>query len=100
MATISGIASSGMRAAQQRLDSSAHNIANLQTAEFRRQTTNQQTEPAQGGVRASNAPAKTPGNALETDMVGQIAATYDFAANLQAFKRQDQMLGALLDEKA
>lgn len=37
------------------------------------------------------------GHALETDLVGQLAAKSHFLANLAVFKTNDRMMGALLD---
>ena len=51
-ATATGL--SGMRAAQRNLDTSAHNVANLQTPGFRRQAVEQTAQPnhtAEAGVR-------------------------------------------------
>ena len=70
MASLSSIGSSGLQAAQLRLDASANNVAN----------------------------ADTP--ALEQEAVEQMSAAYDFKASLQTIKTQDQMLGSLLDVKA
>ena len=75
MASISSIGSSGLQAAQLRLDSAAHNVANMNTAGFKRQTVAQEA-------------------------VEQMAATYAYKANLQTIKTQDEMMGALLDVRA
>jgi len=100
MTSVSSIASSGLRAAQLQLDSSAHNVANMNTPGFRRQTVELQAEPGQGGVSASLGRAQEEGASLETDAVEQMAATYAFKANVQVLKTEDRMMGALLDEKA
>jgi flagellar hook protein FlgE len=95
---------SGMRAAQQRLDSHAHNIANAQTPGFQRQTVLQTAQPG-GGVDTTlgREPAPTPelaGAGLIDDVVGQRASLYSFAANLKTVQTQDTLLGTLLDVKA
>lgn len=100
MASLGSIASSGLRAAQLQLDSSAHNVANLNTPGFKRQTVDLQEAPAQGGVRASLGRVPSEGSSLETEAVGQMAATYAFKANVQVLKTEDRMMGALLDVKA
>lgn len=101
MASLSSIASSGLQAAQLRLGASAHNVANLDTPGFRRQTVELQAQPQQGGVRASLGRAQGEGaSSLETDAVEQLAATYAFQANLQVLKAADRTLGSLLDDKA
>ncbi|WCM93108.1 flagellar basal body protein [Acidovorax sp. NCPPB 2350] len=100
MASVSSIASSGLRAAQLQLDTSAHNVANLNTEGFRRQTVAQETQPDQGGVSSRVGRAAQEGSSLEEDAVGQMSATYSFAANLQMVKTEDRMLGSLLDTKA
>lgn len=99
MASVSSVSLSGMHAAQTRLDSAAHNVANLETAPFRRQEV-VQTEQQHGGVTTNLAQSSTEGSALETDMVAQLQAKNAFLVNLQVFKTSNQMTGALLDQKA
>ncbi|MDH5205818.1 MAG: flagellar basal body protein, partial [Hylemonella sp.] len=48
MSSASAIAQTGLNVAQQRLDASAHNVANLQTPGFHRQQVQQQTVAPQG----------------------------------------------------
>jgi len=96
MSTTMAIGASGLRAAQAVLDASAHNIANLGTAGFRRQTV-VATPVASGGVTTSLAQAGQAGDDLEADIVAQLQARGAFMANLQVFKAADRMLGALLD---
>jgi flagellar hook-associated protein FlgK len=98
MASITSIALSGLNAAQTQLNASAHNIANLGTAGFKRQEVNQTAQP-QGGVQATVGKSDTQGNALVTDVVTQLQAKNAFLANLAVFKTQDKMAGALLDQK-
>ena len=100
MTTLAAIAQSGLQAAQLRLDSSAHNVANLNTPGFRRQTVDQQAAPAPGGVQARVAAPAGRGVALEAEAVEQISATYAFQANLLVLRRADEMAGALLDVRA
>ncbi|WP_294770745.1 flagellar basal body protein [uncultured Rhodoferax sp.] len=99
MNALSSIALSGMQAAQTRLDTTAHNVANLATEGFKRQET-QQTEQSGGGVSATVRRAEMAGNALETDVVTQLQAKHSFMANLAVFKTSDKMAGALLDVRA
>ena len=99
MNSISSIASSGMAAAQTRLQTSAHNMANLQTDGFKRQQVTQTAESG-GGVSTTLSKADKPGNALESDVVSQLQAKNEFLANLAVFKTANKMQGALLDEKA
>jgi len=99
MNSLSSIALSGMNAAQTKLDTTAHNVANLATQGFTRQET-VQTEQSGGGVTAAVRRADTAGNALETDVVSQLQAKHSFIANLAVFKTSNQMAGALLDTKA
>jgi flagellar hook protein FlgE len=100
MASISSIGSSGMQAAQLRLDASANNVANMNTPGFRRQTVTQQDLPDLGGTRASVGKADQEGVALEAEVVDQMSATYAFKANLKTIQTQDDILGSLLDAKA
>lgn len=99
MTSVSSISLSGMHAAQTRLDSSAHNVANAETSPFRRQEV-VQTEQKDGGVSTSLRKSAVEGAALETDMVSQLQAKNAFLANLAVFKTSNQMTGALLDQKA
>jgi flagellar hook-associated protein FlgK len=95
---------SGMRAAQQRLDTHAHNIANAATPGFQRQTVVQTAQPGTGGV--NTAVRREPASGAEfgalsaEDLVGQRMSLYSFAANLKTVQTQDDMLGALLDIRA
>ncbi|GAB4215906.1 MAG: hypothetical protein Fur007_14870 [Rhodoferax sp.] len=99
MASLSSISVSGMQAAQAQLRSSAHNIANLQTPNFRRQEV-LQTARAQGGVSTQTRQAATPGESLVSDVVNQLQAKNAFVASAQVFKRQTTALGSLLNIKA
>ena len=99
MTSISSTALSGMNAAQTLLGSSAHNVANVNTANFRRQQV-AQSEQASGGVSTRLTHAETEGAALETDVVAQLQAKNAFLANLRVFKTSDAMAGSLLDIKA
>lgn len=99
MNSISAIAFSGMNAATTRLGVAAHNVANVQTAGFRRQQVLQQTQ-AGGGVTASVTQADAAGSDLAADAVQQMTALYSFKANLRTVQVEHEMLGSLLDVKA
>ena len=106
-ASAAAIGTSGMRAAQLRLDASAHNVANAQTPGFQRQQVSQTAQPANGGVTAqvgreaaSLAQGSDGFNRLVEDMIEQRMSLYSFAANLRTVQTQDAMLGALLDVQA
>ena len=98
MVSISSIAQSGMQAAQRRLDASAHNVANQNTAAFRRHEVQQQESKA-GGVQAQTVRAEQ-GVSLEREMVEQISTSYAYLANLKVLTTADRMQGSLLNEKA
>lgn len=100
MASLSAIANSGLQAAQLRLDSASHNVANMNTPQFRRQEVHQQSVEPQGGVQASLQRSSVEGASLEQDVVEQMAATYAFKANIATLKTADQMMGSLLNVKA
>lgn len=94
---------SGMRAAQLKLDSHAHNVANVQTPDSKRQLTTQTARPDAGGVETQTAResgASAPFDRLADDLVGQRLSLYSFAANLRTVQTEDRMLGTLLDMKA
>ncbi len=74
MASISNIALSGMRAAQTQLGVSAHNVANVATEGFKRQTV-VQTEQPDGGVSAAVTRSSVEGPSLEADVVSQLQET-------------------------
>ena len=99
MNSVSSIALSGLNAAQNSLNTSAHNVANLETEGFKRQES-VQTEQAGGGVSTTVREASTAGNALEQDVVTQLQAKHAYIANLAVFKAQDKMAGALLNIQA
>ena len=99
MSSASSIAQSGLNAAQLRMGTGAHNIANVQTDAFRRQETVQQTT-AEGGVSASVRRTSVPGEALASDLVDQKSAGYAFDANLKVIQTDKKMMGQLLDEQA
>jgi flagellar basal body rod protein FlgG len=97
MNSISSIALSGMHAAQVSLQSSANNVANLSTPNFRREEVLQSSQ-AGGGVAVSRQQASVEGASLEADVVSQLQAKNAFLANLAVFKTSNQMAGALLDK--
>jgi len=99
MASISSITLSGMNAAQTRLDTAAHNIANVETKAFHRQEV-VQTEQQEGGVSTSLAHSAVEGSALEADLVAQLQAKNAFLLNVTVFKTSNQMAGTLLDTSA
>lgn len=99
MSTIAPIALSGMQAARVQLDTAAHNIANAQTAQFRRQQVTQEAQP-EGGVTTTISRSSTPGPDFAGDTVAQLSAGYAFVANLRVVETEHHMLGALLDVEA
>jgi len=99
MSPVASIGLSGLNAASLRLASAAHNVANLQTPEFRRQQVLQQAQP-EGGVQAQITRAEQPGTALAEDVVMQMQASAAYRANLGVIKTEDEMLGRLLDLRA
>jgi flagellar hook protein FlgE len=99
MSSVAAPAHSGMNAALTLLSSSAHNVANLPTEGFRRQTVSLR-EAANGGVTAQVDRAPVAGEALERDVVDQLRAKHAFLANLTVFRTSDEMTGSLLDLEA
>lgn len=96
MQSTSSIALSGMNAAQTQLRASAHNVANLNTEDFRRIEVSQ--SPRQGGgVTAETTRAEVAQPALEQDLVDQLKAKNAFLANLAVFKTDNALAGELLD---
>lgn len=99
MPALPSIARSGLQAAQARLGAAAHNIANMQTEGFKRETVSAQAAP-QGGVVVSISQAAQAGSDLTQDVVDQMSAQNAFLANVQVLKTADQMVGSLLDARA
>lgn len=96
----SAVSLSGMNAAQNRLQVSAHNIANLQTQGFNRQEVAQSTTAGGGTSTTVSQNTNGTGTELETDVVSQLQAKNAFLANLSVFKTRNETLGTLLDIKA
>ena len=86
-----------MQAAQQRLQASAHNVANGQTEGFQRLEVVQQSRSAAGGVDAATRRAESVGVSLESEVVDQLSARNAFVANATVFRTADRVAGALLD---
>jgi flagellar hook protein FlgE len=103
-ASANAIGLSGLRAAQTRLDTSAHNVANAQTPGFQRHHVQQTALPGAGGVQTQVLREDTvqPGDlsTLAQDLVEQRMATYSFAANLKTIETEDRLLGSLLSTRA
>jgi Flagella basal body rod protein len=107
LSSASASALSGMRAAQLRLDSGAHNVANAQTPGFQRQAVTQSARPGLGGVEAqvvreADTASTSSGDFshLAQDLVEGRMSVYSFAANLRVVETEERMLGTLLDERA
>jgi len=88
---------SGLRAAGERLRSSAHNVANLLTEDFHPERVVQSAEP-QGGVSVqvehSPAPAEVD---LAAELVEQQRAVLAGRASLRVLETQMGLLGSVLD---
>lgn len=89
---------SGIQAASMRLDVAAHNIANAQTPDFRREVAQQQTVGTGLGQEQPGV-VVTIGKSSEigADLVQQMQASYSFKANLRSIRTQDELMGSLLD---
>jgi len=90
---------SGMRAAQQGVQVAAHNMANLGTPDAQRLQL-QRTPVEQGGVETSVTATDPDPTAPLGDLLAARAEVVAFAANATVIRRQDQMLGSLLDRNA
>lgn len=99
------ISLSGLQAATTRLDASAHNIANAQTPDFRREVVRQQTVGTgqgqeQPGVVVTIGKSSEIGADLAADLVEQMAASATYKANLHSIRTQGELMGSLLDIRA
>ncbi len=111
-----GISSSltGLAAAQAKINTAAHNIANNQTPEFKKTRTILEESTA-GGVQVTLDQVQTSGAStlreasesqselelsnvnLEEEVVNLLIGKRSFEANVKAIDLQDQALGSLLD---
>ncbi len=96
MTSVFAIATSGIRAADAALRTSAHNLANLETAGFRRERV-VNTAQADGGVETSTMRSQVEGSSIEDDLVAQLQAKNAFLANLAVFRGSSPVAGSLLD---
>lgn len=97
--SVMSIASSGMRAASLGVQAAASNVARLPVAETARLGV-AQTAAAGGGVTATVVAAPNDANAPIADLLTAREAALAFAANATVVRRQDEMLGTLLDRWA
>ncbi|WP_414496555.1 hypothetical protein [Stenotrophomonas maltophilia] len=99
MDNVMGTALGGMRAAQQGLQAAARNVANLARPEAERLQL-QRSAVAQGGVETTVAASGADPSAPLGDLLAAKAEVVAFAANAAVIRRQDQLLGSLLDRDA
>ncbi len=98
MNAITGIATSGLRAASTGLQAAAHNLANLATPDATRQAVALSADAAGVSARAVDAPAD-PAAPLE-DVAAMLTYKAMAGANLFVLKVADQTLGSVLDIRA
>ncbi|MBD9479701.1 hypothetical protein [Pseudoxanthomonas sp. PXM02] len=98
MNAITGIATSGLRAASTGLQTAAQNLANLATPDATRQTVALSADAAGVSARVVEAPAD-PAAPLE-DVAAMLTYKAMAGANLFVLKVADQTLGSLLDIRA
>jgi flagellar basal-body rod protein FlgC len=113
MSTAFGIALSALSAFDRKLDVNAHNIANINTDNFKKSRAHMQ-EAAQGGVQVTIEQINTPGVILGTnertgeelessnvnlaeEFVDQIVTRYAFESNVITVKTANEMQQTLLD---
>lgn len=112
MSSVFDVARSGLSAAERRLSTSAHNVANALTTGFRPLAVVAQEQPG-GGVTARvvrpndpavesrlDALALGSGTDLATEMVSQMTAAAAYRANLATLRTADEMEGALVAVRA
>jgi len=97
--SVMSIASSGMRAASLGVQAAASNVARLPVADSTRLGV-ALAATAGGGVNASVVAAPDDPNAPIADLLTARQAALAFAANATVVRRQDEMLGTLLDRWA
>ncbi len=99
MNAITGIATSGLRAASTGMQAAAHNLANLATPDATRQNLALSAQ-ATGGVSATVADAPADPAAPIEDVAAMLTYKAMAGANLFVLKVADQTLGRLLDIRA
>lgn len=99
MNAITGIATSGLRAASSGLQTAAHNLANLATPDAGRQSVALSVK-AGGGVSATVVEAPADPAAPLEDVAAMLTYKAMAGANLFVLKVADQTLGSLLDTRA
>jgi flagellar basal-body rod protein FlgC len=115
MSVIAGIALSGLRALDKKMEVTANNVANAQTDGFKKDRVEfQETYPAgvkvtlskpdeQGAVVTDECCGElkeTANVSLEEAMVDLITTPFQYKLNLQVLKTEDEMVKALIDIKA
>jgi flagellar hook-associated protein FlgK len=99
MMKVLSTATAGLHAATRRLDTSARNIANVNTPGFHSHEV-KATARAEGGVDTRTERAPREGVSLEQEIVDQIAAAAGFKANAKVIGVVERTLGRWLDERA
>jgi len=89
----------GIHAATARMAVSAHNVANLNTPDFKASRIRQHGRPEPLGTevtleKTEQAPS------LTEETVEQLSATSSFKANTVALRTQDEMVGTVIDMMA
>lgn len=97
--SVMSIASAGMRAASLGVQAAASNVARLPVADSTRLGV-AQAAAAGGGVTTAVVAAPDDANAPIADPLTAKQAALAFAANATVVRRQDEMLGTLLDRWA
>jgi flagellar basal body rod protein FlgC len=96
---ISSISLSGMQAAQNMLQASAQNIANLNVLGAQQQTVTQNAQ-ANSGTSANIVTTNNTNANVANDLVQQLQAKNSFLVNLSVFKTGNTMIGTLLNTVA
>ena len=91
------IAVSGVRSAEVRLASSAHNVANLTTDSFRPLRTEQTSVAGGGSVARLRQETQPRPVELTHEILEQIRASLQFKASLRVFATTAEMRGQLVD---
>lgn len=97
--SVMSIASAGMRAASLGVQAAASNVARLPVADSTRLGV-AQAAAAGGGVTTAVVAAPDDANAPIADLLTAKQVALAFAANATVVRRQDEMLGTLLDRWA
>ena len=90
-------ARAGMRSAETQIAVSAHNLANLQTENFRPQRAHQTSLASGGSTARVDEPRAAASVSIGREVVDQVQAKTQYTASLRVLEADSDLRGQLLD---